>query len=448
MFLAANTVLMIYLTAAVLPAIVLMVYVYKKDQRDTEPVGLLAMCLLMGVCAALLSVAGEGFGMYALNMSQIDQTTPLYVMALAFGVVAVVEEGSKLLFLYLKTWKSPYFDYKFDGIIYAVFVSLGFAAFENIKYVFSYGLSVALPRAVLAIPGHMTFAVVMGVFYGRAKYLENHGKPGKWLYIFLGWFFAVLLHGFYDTCAMLGTAESSLVFSVFIIFMYLLVFVPKYMIDAKGKTLFEWSLISLEGYTDRVDKYVFLAMEDETVDVEGFVRGKCAELGITNYELILLDHLTDGQATTALLANRYWDPSHALLVYNIDTYVEAGEMNWQELKGDGFIPCFQAPGDHWSFVRLDDAGRVVEIKEKQRISPYCTLGAYYFRTCQLYEDLYHEYYDVPRDDLVNGEKYIAPLYDYLLSKGGDIYISDIAPERVHVLGTPEELEAFLKEGDA
>ena len=75
--------------------------------------------------------------------------------------------------------------------------------------------------------------------------------------------------------------------------------VPKYMIEAKGKTLFEWSLISLEGYTDRVDKYVFLAMEDETVDVEGFVRGKCAELGITNYELILLDHLTDGQATTA-----------------------------------------------------------------------------------------------------------------------------------------------------
>lgn len=224
--------------------------------------------------------------------------------------------------------------------------------------------------------------------------------------------------------------------------------VPKYMIEAKGKTLFEWSLISLEGYTDRVDKYVFLAMEDEAVDVEGFVRGKCAELGITNYELILLDHLTDGQATTALLANQYWDPQHALLVYNIDTYVEAGEMNWQELKGDGFIPCFQAPGDHWSFVRLDGEGRVVEIKEKQRISPYCTLGAYYFKTCELYETLYHEYYDVPRDDLVNGEKYIAPLYDYLLSKGGDIYISDIAPERVHVLGTPEELEAFLKESDA
>lgn len=224
MLLATNTILAIYLTAAILPAVVLMVYVYRKDQRDQEPIGLLAMCLVMGICAALASIVLEGLGITALSMTQIQQDTPLYTMALAFGVVAVVEEGTKLFFLYLKTWKNPNFDYHFDGIIYAVFVSLGFAAFENIKYVFSYGLSVALPRAVLAIPGHMTFAVVMGVFYGRAKYLENHGKAGKGLYIFLGWFFAVLLHGFYDTCAMLGTAESSLVFSVFIIFMYLLVF--------------------------------------------------------------------------------------------------------------------------------------------------------------------------------------------------------------------------------
>ena len=140
MFLAANTVLMIYLAAAIVPAVILMNYVYKQDKRDKEPIGLLGMCLLMGICAALLSIAGEGAGMYALNLAQIDQTTPLYIMVLAFGVVAVVEEGAKLLFLYLKTWKNPNFDYKFDGIIYAVFVSLGFAAFENIKYVFSYGL--------------------------------------------------------------------------------------------------------------------------------------------------------------------------------------------------------------------------------------------------------------------------------------------------------------------
>lgn len=222
--------------------------------------------------------------------------------------------------------------------------------------------------------------------------------------------------------------------------------VPKYMIEAKGRTLFEWSMISLEGYRDRADKYVFIAMRDENNDVEDFISSKCGELGITEPKVILLDYLTDGQATTAMLAGKYWNKDHALLIYNIDTYVEAGEMNSKELKGDGFIPCFQAEGDHWSFVRLDDEGRVVEIKEKKRISNYCTLGAYYFKTCALYEDLYNEYYGNKDGELVNGEKYVAPLYDYLLSKGGQIYISDIAPEKVHVLGTPEELETFIRTG--
>lgn len=220
--------------------------------------------------------------------------------------------------------------------------------------------------------------------------------------------------------------------------------VPKYMIEAKGKTLFEWSLISLEGYKNEVNQYVFIAMKDEVADVEAFISGKCQELGIKNYHVIVLDYLTDGQATTAMKAAEYWNRDNALLIYNIDTYVEAGEMNSAELKGDGFIPCFQAEGDHWSFVRLDDAGKVVEIKEKQRISNYCTLGAYYFKTCGLYEDLYNEYYSKTQE-LVNGEKYVAPLYDYLLKKGGEIYISDIDPKRVHVLGTPEELQAFLDE---
>lgn len=219
--------------------------------------------------------------------------------------------------------------------------------------------------------------------------------------------------------------------------------VPKYMIEAKGKTLFEWSMISLEGYRQDVDQYIFIAMKDETCNAEKFINDKCSEMGLNNYHVIMIDYLTDGQATTAMLASKYWKKDNALLIYNIDTYVEAGEMNSEELKGDGFIPCFRAEGDHWSFVRLDDEGKVAEIKEKQRISDHCTLGAYYFKTCGLYSDLYNEYYGEERE-LVNGEKYVAPLYDYLLSKNGEIYISDISPDKVHVLGTPEELEEFLK----
>lgn len=220
--------------------------------------------------------------------------------------------------------------------------------------------------------------------------------------------------------------------------------VPKYMIEAKGKTLFEWSMLSLEGYRKNVEQYIFIAMKDEKSDVEAFINKKCEELRLEKYHVIIIDYLTDGQATTAMLAEKYWNPDHALLIYNIDTYVESGEMNSQELKGDGFIPCFQAEGEHWSFVRLDETGKVVEIKEKKRISNYCTLGAYYFKTCRLYSNLYTEYYGQSQK-LVNGEKYVAPLYDYLLAKDGKIYISDIDPKKVHVLGTPEELQVFLKE---
>ena len=129
------------------------------------------------------------------------------------------------------------------------------------------------------------------------------------------------------------------------------------------------------------------------------------------------------------------------MIYNIDTYVEAGEMRTEQIKGDGFLPCFHADGDHWSFVKLGADGKAVEVREKSRISDNCTLGAYYFKTCGLYENLYKEYYSSD-EKLEKGEKYVAPLYNYLISKGKDVYISIVDYDKVHVLGTPEELEVF------
>lgn len=221
--------------------------------------------------------------------------------------------------------------------------------------------------------------------------------------------------------------------------------VPKYMIEVRGKTLFEWSMESLKGYRSSAAQYIFIAMRDEEADVEGFLRSKCEQLDLPDCHIILLDYLTDGQATTAALAKEYWVPDHGLLIYNIDTYVEPGNMTAQELRGDGFIPCFRGSGDHWSFVRLDETGKAVEIKEKVRISDHCTLGAYYFSSCRLYQTLYDEYYGEGYDIKAKGEKYVAPLYDHLISKGGDIYISEVDPAKVHVLGTPEELDQFANE---
>lgn len=215
---------------------------------------------------------------------------------------------------------------------------------------------------------------------------------------------------------------------------------PKYMIEAKGKTLFEWSMDSLVDYNPYVSKYIFVVRKED--NSEYFIREKMERYRIKNIEVIGIDYLTDGQATTCMLALPFCDQEESIMVYNIDTFVEAFEMKYMEINGDGHIPCFHASGDHWSFVRIDAEGNVVEIREKVRISDNCTLGAYYFSSAKLYKELYEGYYS-DTSNLEKNEKYIAPLYNYMIEKGMKVTISIIEAEKVHVLGTPEELNIFL-----
>ncbi|NBH81408.1 hypothetical protein D7X88_00495 [bacterium C-53] len=224
---------------------------------------------------------------------------------------------------------------------------------------------------------------------------------------------------------------------------------PKYMIEAHGKSLFEWSMESLAGFSNRDNTYYFIVRSED--HASGFIKEACKKLGIDNCVVIEPDRRTDGQASTAMLAADHWKEEDSLLIYNIDTFVEAGEMNESQIEGDGFIPCFHAEGDHWSFVELDDEGRAMRVKEKERISDNCTLGAYYFRTAALYRELYREYYEEGLFDrscdssAEQKEKYVAPLYNYLIQRGGEVRISIVDYNKVHVLGTPEELKVFVDE---
>jgi RsiW-degrading membrane proteinase PrsW (M82 family) len=219
----ALAVVAVYILAAILPAIFLMRYIYRMDSAEKEPPGLLLSLVFMGVAAALCSIIFEYLGEGILD-ANINKNNPAYTVILAFIVVAAVEEGTKFFFLARRTWRDPNFNFRFDGVVYAVFVSLGFAAFENIRYVFGYGLYVSIPRAFLAIPGHMGFAVFMGAFYGRAKLCADMGRPvRRTLNLIAGYLTAVLLHGFYDTCAMYGNTLSTIVFISFVVIMYIVV---------------------------------------------------------------------------------------------------------------------------------------------------------------------------------------------------------------------------------
>ena len=105
----------------------------------------------------------------------LPQSSTAYNVLLYFIVVALSEEGFKYLLLKKRTWYSGEFNCQFDGIVYAVFVALGFALWENISYVLMYGLGTAAVRAVTAVPGHACFGVFMGAFYGLAKRNANIG---------------------------------------------------------------------------------------------------------------------------------------------------------------------------------------------------------------------------------------------------------------------------------
>ena len=219
-----NVYLWLYVLAAIIPALFLMRYIYRKDTVEKEPAGLLVSLFFLGFLAAVLSMLLEGIGETILNISFPEAGGFHYTLILAFVVVAAVEEGTKFFLCYRKTWNNPNFDCRFDGIVYMVFTSLGFAAIENVLYVFQYGLGVALPRAVLSVPGHMGFAVVAGTFYGRAKACDLRGLSAqKSSNLTTAYLTAVFLHGFYDTCAMLQTSLSSVVFFCFVIIMYIII---------------------------------------------------------------------------------------------------------------------------------------------------------------------------------------------------------------------------------
>ena len=167
------------------------------------------------ISTALASLS-EQLGDLALSFF-LPEKHPAYPFILYFGIVAFSEEGFKYLLLKNRTWCSPFFNCQFDGVVYAAFVSLGFALWENIGYVLRYGLATALARAVTAIPGHACFGVFMGVWYGVAKRQELAGyEAASRRSRFLAVLFPALLHGLYDYIAIRQTEELSLIFVAFV----------------------------------------------------------------------------------------------------------------------------------------------------------------------------------------------------------------------------------------
>ncbi|MBR6484288.1 MAG: PrsW family intramembrane metalloprotease [Clostridiales bacterium] len=193
---------------ALIPVIALLILIYVKDKKEKEPIGLLIGLFFAGMATIIPAVIGEAVGQAILDFV-FPYESSFKAIVLAIFIIGPIEELGKFFVLWLITWKNKHFNYSYDAIVYAVFVSLGFAALENIGYVFSKGLAAAILRMFTSIPGHASFAVLMGFFYSKAKYASLTKKKGKCAgYMLLAIIIPTLLHGIYDGIVMGGEASG------------------------------------------------------------------------------------------------------------------------------------------------------------------------------------------------------------------------------------------------
>ncbi|MBO6058212.1 MAG: PrsW family intramembrane metalloprotease [Bacteroidales bacterium] len=209
----------IILALAILPVIILAWYIYKKDKYEKEPFRMLLLAFFLGILAIPLDI----FVVAVIN-AIIPGKTVFYS---AFFEAGIPEEFCKWVLFMLVIWRNKNFNEPFDGIVYACFIGLGFAGVENIMYVFGNetvggALSTGVVRALLSVPGHFLFAVIMGYFLGMAKFRPE--KCGK--YLILSYLCPMLAHGLFDYLLMLSSAfsENNLEWMgtlLFILFIYL-----------------------------------------------------------------------------------------------------------------------------------------------------------------------------------------------------------------------------------
>jgi RsiW-degrading membrane proteinase PrsW (M82 family) len=180
------------LLLAIAPATVIILYIYFKDKFEKEPISFLFKNFVLGATASILITAILG-GFVNSLFPLIDKEIIFQQFIKAFVVVALVEEFSKYIIVRYFAQRNKEFNEPFDGIVYSVMVSMGFATLENVLYVFQHGVSTGIIRAFTAVPAHATFAILMGYFMGKAKFSNN-----RFALNLTGLFCATLFHGAYD----------------------------------------------------------------------------------------------------------------------------------------------------------------------------------------------------------------------------------------------------------
>jgi dTDP-glucose pyrophosphorylase len=217
---------------------------------------------------------------------------------------------------------------------------------------------------------------------------------------------------------------------------------PKYMLKAQGKTLFDYSIESFREYF-ATEKFLFIIRD--VFGTEKFVKESADFLGILDFEVVVLERETRGQAETVTLGLNETLYQGSITIFNIDTFRPGFKQPNLTKCSDGYLEVFKGVGDNWSFVKAfnKNSTKVIRTTEKNPISDLCCTGLYHFTSALDYLDAYNNYLSKPESEWEKGELYVAPLYNYLINKNKDIHYNVIDKNEVIFCGTPVEYNEFL-----
>jgi len=200
---------------ALAPTVIILFYIYIRDKYEKEPIKLLFTGVLFGIIITAPIVFVENF----INKFEPENNIVANAFFTSFITASLVEEAFKYLILFFLIWKNKNFNEKFDGIVYAVFISLGFAGIENIFYVLNPiigGTKTAISRAIFSVPGHALFGVNMGYYFSNAKFSNLKKK-----YLIFAFLIPFILHGFYDFILLSYMPYFMIIFVVFVVFLWI-----------------------------------------------------------------------------------------------------------------------------------------------------------------------------------------------------------------------------------
>jgi len=204
---------------AILPSLFIAFLVYKADKKEKEPKKELLKAFLSGGTSVALTLLIS----YIIGVTnfKLDNNDFVNVAIYSFIGIGLVEEFCKWICSYFFLKDNKHFNYLFDGIVYATFISLGFATIENVLYTFSGGLATGLFRAITTVPAHAFFGISSGYLLSLAKKEKLDGNKGrKCYYLFLSLLVPFLLHGFYDFCLFTQNYYFFMIYIVFVVSLY------------------------------------------------------------------------------------------------------------------------------------------------------------------------------------------------------------------------------------